>query len=1591
MTPSKRHWFGLQLLISCVVVGGAIAVSKNCALAQLSPDGTLGIERTQVTSKGPGDFQIDGGATRGTNLFHSFNQFSVPTGGSAYFNNAPNIQNVFSRVTGGSISNIDGLIRANGTANLFLLNPNGIIFGPNAALKINGSFLASTASSFKFVDGSEFSATNPQAPPLLTINPQPGLQWGLSQPAAMIVNRGNLAAGQELTLASDNLDLQGQLQAGRDLTLQAQKTLQVRDSIEKPFLAQAGGNLTLQGDRGIDILALNHPMQTPFVSGGNLSLISDGTISGDAHFASGGNFSIRSVAGGRANFVSQHDPIISANGDVDVAANYTGASLLVETKGNIRFQGAINITGPDTSGLPAGPDTATLSRSSALILRSGQKTLTYGGSNFGSVPTFGTGGVPLGITIGGVVTLEPFNGTGGVVNLSAASGNVSTQLISTNGQKQNPHIKDKPYFIPPNDANGGAISLVASSGSITTGDLYSYSYSDSGIAKDGGAINLVAPDGSITTGNLFSFSRSDTGMASSGGAISLFAPNGNITTNGLYSYSEASNFPSKSENGGAIHLESSSGINITGDVFAYSHADNNGPAGSGGAISLRATRGSISTNELNSESHSGFPGGDGGAIDIEATNGGISTGILSSDSFSNGFVGGNGGAIHIETLNGNINTGDVYARSTPGNGGAIHMKATNGNIVTGGLSSYSSTYDVDVTTRDGGAISLEALNGSITTSFVASYSSSYFPFDIPGNGGMIIIKASNDINIAGANSYSSSFAGGTAGNGGAIYLKTSQGSITTSGDLNSSSYSGDGRAGRGGEIHLEAYNAINLLRQEFDDKTFTFKLVPGGSINSTGGLGSGNITILSKALLALNSSIITSDTFGSGKGGDIQLSAPSISLTNAAQVSASTHSTGQGGNIALIASNSVELSGATSKAPFGIFSDASFAGTPPGTYLGGFIPTGHTRQPPEGTIFPSGLFTQTTTGSIGNAGTLRIETGQLSVKDGAALATTTFGQGNAGNISVLARDLISVANGSILSGVAGEARGDSGAIALQTRSLSITGGGIVQTQTLGEGKAGAIQVDANDAVSLSGHGSGLRSGSGGSNNLLGNLGSKIGQGGDINVTTGSLSVADGAVLDAQTQSNSKGGDITVNANTLSAVNGGQLLTSTSGGGQAGDITVNAAELQLDGSSSGLFAQTTKAGQAGNLTLQPLGEGQSLMVDLLNGAQISASTSSSGHGGTLTVTAPESITLSGNGSLVSAGTSGSGTGGDLSLNTGTLTVRDGAQVRAGSSGEGNGGNLIVDASNSVQLFGPGSGLFVDATSGSIAGNLTVATRQMTVSDGAQVTVSSPFGQAGNLTIQANSLRLNRGTVLAETGKSSPEGGANIKLSGLDLLRLDNESLISANAFSQANGGNIKIDSTFVIATPPTDPKGSDITANAGLGNGGAVNITTQGLFGIQFRPRLTPKNDITVSSDFGLNGTFQLNTPGIDPSRGVANLPTTPVDASRQIAQGCPASVGPRASKFVVTGRGGLPPTPQEATRNESPLADLGTPVPAQDYHASAEAPINSTSAEPIPLVEAQGWMINAKGEVVLTAQALNGIPHSLWLNPTNCHAAKTSL
>jgi large exoprotein involved in heme utilization and adhesion len=415
---------------------------------------------------------------------------------------------------------------------------------------------------------------------------------------------------------------------------------------------------------------------------------------------------------------------------------------------------------------------------------------------------------------------------------------------------------------------------------------------------------------------------------------------------------------------------------------------------------------------------------------------------------------------------------------------------------------------------------------------------------------------------------------------------------------------------------------------------------------------------------------------------------------------------------------------------------------------------------------------------------------------------------------------------------------------------------------------------------------------------------------------------------------------------------------------------------------GVFAETQGQTPAGTLTLQPYQNQSTLNIILAPNSQVSASTLGSGKGGDLILSAPQAITITGQGRLavesrstgdagnvlvttpqltltdgveLSAAATSSGNAGEIRLNTQQLTLDNDAQIFASnvsssskgiilegldtltlsnnsaisaSTETGQAGSLSINANSnpatSVQVSN-NSRLSVEATAGGTAGNLSIKTGQLSVQDGGAITVSSPSGQAGNLNITANSLFLNRGKLTAETGASGTEG-ANINLSGLDLVLMQNESLISAEAFNQANGGNISIDTKLLVALPAVGSNGSDIIASAGQGNGGKITINADGIFGIKERKAIPGNrtNDIDASSEYGAPGTVILNTL-LDPSRGLSQLPEEPVDPTKQISQQC-AARGEDQNKFTITGRGGLPQSPTEVISPDMVQDDLGTPV-----------------------------------------------------------------
>ena len=300
----------------------------NPTRAQIIPDQTLSVN-SAVTSQGNTKV-INGGTVAGSNLFHSFQEFSVATGESAYFNNSLNIQNIITRVTGKSISNIDGLLKADGNANLFLLNPNGIIFGRNYTLNIGGSFVASTASSIKFTDGGEFSAINPQSTSLLSITMPLGLQFP-GMPASIINRSANLQVSSGKTIAL----------VGGDISLENGKLAAPQGRVE---LGSVGGESLVSLHPTINGWSLGYDGINNF---GNIQLLTESKVSAD----NGGDISIRAkdltVTNGSA--ISANTSTTANGGQVTIQANkveVSGASA----NGQIFSTIAATSTGSGNSG-----------------------------------------------------------------------------------------------------------------------------------------------------------------------------------------------------------------------------------------------------------------------------------------------------------------------------------------------------------------------------------------------------------------------------------------------------------------------------------------------------------------------------------------------------------------------------------------------------------------------------------------------------------------------------------------------------------------------------------------------------------------------------------------------------------------------------------------------------------------------------------------------------------------------------------------------------------------------------------------------------------------------------------------------------------------------------------------------------------------------------------------------------------------------------------------------------------------------------------------------------------------------------------------
>ncbi|NEZ60000.1 filamentous hemagglutinin N-terminal domain-containing protein [Adonisia turfae] len=1533
---------------------------ENSLIAQILPDTTLGSETSIVTPNvainGDSADQIEGGAVRGANLFHSFQEFNVNSGQRVYFSTHSGIQNILSRITGENVSNIDGLLGVDGSANLYLLNPNGIVFGPNAELDIRGSFVASTAESIEFGNGIEFSATNPENAPLLSISVTPGLQYGNHTTSITTAEDSNLQVEQNLILGAQRLDLAGQLKSGRDIILQGEERL--------------------------------------------LS---------NARYTTGGYLFTQDLSGETIDFLIPHERVITANGDFQLNSNYDDQSLYIMAGGQVTHEAANNIifireervreasgssiTQEIDDGI-GGRQSITVNSSNEPIvdIRSGIDWDQWGGVR-GNTPTglgsFGNEVDPNAVTGKGInlgfIQIE--KGGGAITLIAQGNGDIQTGSLNTRS-----------------NSNGSGDIIGGDGGNI--------------ILSTKGNINISHTFDPITASGIDAGSdtTSTTGNAIGGnGGDIIFLAGGNIDIDFATSLDKIS---SRANAGSESNSQGSLQVGEAGDITLSAGGNINIPVGylQASSFSVLGPRDSenveVTNENIIKSSTSGYGGNinllAGGSINIPDGLHTLSRVTVQQDvSNLDSLIGAEGGEISVDAV-GDISVGELVSNAfllslstqsrvnidQGGNAGNIYMKA-DGDIQTGNIEAESLSRvgaGGFIQGGDGGDVSIEA-NGDIQTGVLRSYS--YLTSNLPnessntgldnvigGNGGDITLLAGRNISTTDFNSFGNfnsfslalSDAGDViAGNGGDIYLSAQTGGIqaqpvNNSARLYSFSFGEQtegGMGGNGGDIRLEAATYINGLEiltfspsaksgniqidglQDLDvidtniiaSKQLTIEIPspPEGTSRITipiGGQGqSGDAILTGLGNLTFTNSSFLNNTNSSDPAGEIIIRSPEWIIFDNSSINSSTNDAGQAGNINIDAGRGVRFTGADTQ----LQAQTNAKGDAGNIEI----------QAPQ-IIAEQAAQISTATSNQGRAGNITLNTDVLSLNDGGEIRASTSGSGNSGTITVNASSAVNLGEGvqnfePIISVVTSDA-GRAGNIIINTPDFTLSETARVTatattTATNSEG-GGSITLNA-DQMDLAG--------------TVGIFAETEGQspGGELtlqpyeNNPDLDVTLAPGAKISASTSGTGQGGSLRVLAPESVIISGpGQLAVETIGPGQAGNIAITSQQLFLSDGVT-ISASTRGSGKAGNITLT----GQNITLN--EGAQINSNTNSSGAAGDIEITATEGISIQGvtseaENSGIFARTLSDGRGGNISLNTPQVTLSDTAEITAATTNSSRGGNLTVQNTSPIRIKG--------------AGRLSVE------SQGAN------SGRSGDLDVIAPSAVLDDGVIISASTESQ-QGGGIITFDIHDVLLLRRGSLINAEATNATGGtaGNIDIDAGFVVAVPNEN---SDIIANANGGNGGRIDITTNQIFGFeeQSEVRFTTSelrdntsSDLSASSQSGQQGIIAISTLAPDPNQGLTELLL--ISPAPPIQQGCSAaSIG--NSSFTVTGRGGLPPGPASELNIERPLADLGPDVLPPDTSVSSLSDV-SIPKPSTQILEAQGWITDSDGQTTFVAHTPN--------------------
>ena len=712
------------------------------------------------------------------------------------------------------------------------------------------------------------------------------------------------------------------------------------------------------------------------------------------------------------------------------------------------------------------------------------------------------------------------------------------------------------------------------------------------------------------------------------------------------------------------------------------------------------------------------------------------------------------------------------------------------------------------------------------------------------------------------------------------------------------------------------------------------------------------------------------DTSGEG-GGNIQIQGKQITIQDSSTISANSYGEDNAGILRINATEKLDVFG-TNEEDFsrsGLYADVFSSGEGNDIEI-----TTQQLSIREGGVIRAEVF------DTGNGGNISLEAENI------AATTITFpfsristrvneeATGQGGNVDIKGNELL-IENSVLASDSFGE--GDSGLIQIDVDQLRVTEGGFITTATIGSGKGGDIfltareieisGVDADDFPST-----------------LSTITYGINQGGNIIINADKLLVADDAIIDASTLNVGNSGDIEINVRQLTLRNdASQIATATAGEGDGGNLIIRASEsVEISGKGlhpnrygemspvfSGLFAVVDLGvtGKGGNLIVETGN------LSLADGGAITASTFGEGNAGNISIRANNlevkdtfvnSLGLrSGINNAVTF--EGIGDGGNVDIIANNLSLIDGGSITVDSLGEGNAGNMNIQSQN-INITGVSSGepigdieqeslpsnISAFSSGGFAAGSININSNNLNLSNQGNISVSNlGNGNSGNLNITAAELNLDNSATIEAKVNAGNQGNINLTT---DNIFLRNNSEITVTATGAATGGNIAINNTDNIVLLDN----SQIIADAIQGNGGNINITTQGLF-------VAPDSLISASSELGLDGNVEIEEINGDRKFELNQLSDKISDLSDLITLTCLADEN---NAFAAIGNGGIPNSPYSTQSLNTTWYDLRPVKQETDRVASL----------PAPLTEATTTMIDADGELELVA--LTPLSTHRWIN-----------